>query len=1356
MMIILDPAQALALRKSISGPVEVVGRSGTGKSTLANVIAAETARAGKTCLLVGASDLLRRPLGYAFVREIHRVLADRAQIDYAPGRSGAAPPPPANAIEARARSNHDAARAAVRILQKAREITKTHNLTAAEIESSAAASRGHSAATLNSLSLAAQDAARVADVLWTGNARAGRTFKDVDEVIAGRAVEVPPDDEALNLIRAGDADYEAGIAKIVSDQQEADEERAVSKAVADLLRPRSSDRSLAEYHKHAAFMARTISSAISLIRRHGNFKAALAASNGNDAAKAIEYFMRMRPDQGAVAAVRTFEAALQDYRHDCALLEPFINLHGSRPLGSFGVALSQKPGTAQPDVGRLVQLLREARYASRHLHGHLGSLRASLPKPEFERLLNSPIEEASTFLGAMGAAPEPRAKAADEARQLRDLFASTGFGDLLDAPEDFVRQIEQIFGETQQAAGQPSGPSYSPSVLDLLLDLTSLTERPASGEWPAAVRRATTAQEALAALAQDRFDVVVIDDTSGFPADALVEIQNFRPTVHRLGTAENDGAISLEIPHRQADPDVAAAASGEPNRWLGEPGSFGVLVREDEALTSNELSAAAERLAGELRREGCSASAFGSQSADILVAAFDELHDADLAGVAQKAIHGVVVVCRKDLRTASGPADLSQSADAQAAQSLGWKISRATTEGTVLEKDGRAAILVDERALISAHDETVADVLRRLRSLGWDPLVSWSEAERSRADLAELLAAHSRPLAANRFRRIAEAFDLRDPAPHGGGPGPGGNGPRDAEQGTTDGGQAPHDGGDAAKASETLAVQIREPAAVDDSSEPAVGVPPTAGPFDPSSVEALVGLPGTNDRAQQASPEAETQPAAFEHSEGSACETAEPADASSAHQEEEQDAASPDQTREGYGPDPTADAIELESNDAETAPRPRAVFRDRRGARRQITQREEAEPGRERRTSARLRQADAKLRLMVDSVRKRVALAAILQKPDGFPDEVRIGETGVPKFDDSRYDDFDLDWTSSLLDGEIRLADETRKFEWIRSARPYHLFAATPGEPDLISISAAPLGRPCTIVCRERHAAEIEATAAEAGSPALVRLSGFQDLPSGWTVLQGYAPVRALASLPEWLKPLDPGSETAITLDGGFEIRSTVYAEGEPPLIRIDGMAANCQVFIDGSLAEMQDDRSWSAPGWDRPGPHLIDIVPGKSLTYHVMPDPALRDGWERWAANTSLASAIAGTAAVCGAMIFAPDGRTVLATEPASSVTALGARHEIKLLAVRQDAPAALAALPFEPLFAVLSSGGRREDSRILVLDFPAAESSRQPLKLDGRWASKVRDMAARRVPVRPETPAANAAWRSATREARRWKRNR
>src|ERR1700730_14665951 len=237
-MIILDPAQALALRKSASGSVDVAGRGGTGKSVLANAIASQAARGGRSCLLVGSSRILDRPLGYGLIRDIHKVLSDRAQFDH-PASSPAVPPPSdrrPSVIEARAKSNPAAARAAVRILEKARELAKSHDLSPAEIESSVVAERTLGAGTFESLSIARQDASRIADALWTGNARAGSTFKHIEELAAGRSVQVPPNDVALGLILADDQEYEAGISKIVSDRQEANQDKLGWHAVARLLR----------------------------------------------------------------------------------------------------------------------------------------------------------------------------------------------------------------------------------------------------------------------------------------------------------------------------------------------------------------------------------------------------------------------------------------------------------------------------------------------------------------------------------------------------------------------------------------------------------------------------------------------------------------------------------------------------------------------------------------------------------------------------------------------------------------------------------------------------------------------------------------------------------------------------------------------------------------------------------------------------------------------------------------------------------------------------------------------------------------------------------------------------------------
>ena len=779
-MITLDPVQALALRKSAVEPVEIAGLSGTGKSTLANAIASQSIRAGKSCLLIGTSAILDRAAGYGMLGEIHRVVADRAQLDHSPSlRSSKVQPSGVlqwDPIEARARANPARARVAVSTLQRARELAARHDLKPSEIEESLAVDWPLGPEAANFLSLAVQDASRIAKVLWSGNGRAGRTLKDVDEVIAGRPVEVPPKEDALSLILSSDQEYEASLAKIVSSHKESKEEHALSKSVAGLLRPRSSDRTLSEYHKHASFMARTIGSAIALIKRHGSLKAALTAGSGTDAAKAIEYSMRMRPEQGAGASVRTFEAALQDYRHDSAVLAPLLAEHGHRTLGSFSLVPTGE-GQSQQEIGTLIQRLREARYAARHLPAHLGPLRASLPKAQFERIFKAAIEEASSILES--GPPDPRVKAATEMRQLRELFASTGFGDLLGANGDFVEKVERASASASAAPPEAAAllrQPYNPEVLDLLMELTTFIEQHEAAEWPASVRRARTAQEAFDGISGPaRFDIVVIDDVSDYPLDLVRALETSGATVHRIGVTHHDTAIVLEMPHRQSDAEIAAAVSGRPNRWLGASASFGIVVRTDPRLESTQLSSAEDRLVSELRNSGCNvAPASAGQEADVIVASVDELRDADVSAFAEKARQGIAVLCRSNRRSSPANQDTGPEPDIKSAESLGWLISRAAIDGTVLEKDGRSVALIREPIAISPGDETVADVASRLTALGWRPVVLWRGAERAPHDLENLLIGHSVPTATSRFRKIAETFSLADPQPSGAnGPKPG-------------------------------------------------------------------------------------------------------------------------------------------------------------------------------------------------------------------------------------------------------------------------------------------------------------------------------------------------------------------------------------------------------------------------------------------------------------------------------------------------------------------------------------------------------------------------------------------------------
>jgi hypothetical protein len=760
-MITLDPVQVLALRKSAVEPVEIAGASGTGKSTLANAVALQASRGGKSCLLIGTSAILDRAAGYRVLGEIHRAVADRAQLDHLPSsRSNKVQRSrvlQSDLIEARARANPARARLAVSTIRRARELAASHDLKPSEIEESLAADRPLGPEAANFLSLAAQDASRIADVLWSGNGRAGRTLKDVDAVATGGAVEVPPEEEALSLMLASDQEYEERLAKIVSRHQQSKEEHALSNSVAGLRRPRSSDKTLSEHHRHACFMARTIGSAIALIRKHGTLKAALAAGSDTDAAKAIEYLIRMRPEQSAGASVRTLETALQDYRHDSAVLESLLTEHGHRALGSFSMVPMAPEGRSQHEIGTLIQRLREARYAARHLPAHLGSLRASLPGAQFERIFKAPIEDAFSILESE--APDPRAKAATEMRQLRELFASTGFGDLLGADEDFVEKVERASAGPPAAAALLPQP-HNPEVLDLLLELTRFVEQHEAAEWPASVRRARTAQQAVDAISGPaRFDVVVIDDASDYPLDLVRSLETSGAKVHRIGVMHHDAAIVLEMPHRQSDAEIAAIVSGQPNRWLGASESFGIVVRTDPRLESTQLSSAADRLVSELRKSGCNV---------------DELRDADVSAFAEKARQGIAVLCRSNRRSPPVNQETGPEPDIESAEQLGWLISRATIDGTVLEKDGRSVALIREPIAISPGDETVADVASRLTALGWRPVVLWRGAERAPHDLENVLIGHSVPTGTSPFRKIAETFSLADPQPLGAnGPEPG-------------------------------------------------------------------------------------------------------------------------------------------------------------------------------------------------------------------------------------------------------------------------------------------------------------------------------------------------------------------------------------------------------------------------------------------------------------------------------------------------------------------------------------------------------------------------------------------------------
>jgi hypothetical protein len=507
---------------------------------------------------------------------------------------------------------------------------------------------------------------------------------------------------------------------------------------------------LREVHKQTILMTRMLRDAIDLVRTSGSPEAALKVQPHTHASRVIECFTRKHPDSGAPAAIKVFEDALRDCESDQAALAPHIERYGARTIGSFAPVMQERLllfYRIHLNVGSFVQRIREARYAARHLPALLETLRGTLPELLMQEIANAPLEEATERIKT-SQIPDERARAAAELRQLRDLFASTGFGDLLTTPADFFERREAASAHVTGAAVD-----LAPELLDLLIDAQVLSA-PALGdlkEWPTSMMRARTQNE-LAEIVSlgSRFDVVVADDVDEFDADTLERFAATGTWVHRLGTTvAAANTIILEVPHQQVHFEIVAAASRRPGHWLGGPGGLGVVVREASGSSYSALKSAALQLVTTLQRLGRNAALFPLARdgvADIVVAAVDELLNVAVRNLARCAREGVVILCRQDLRRAESLPDPPRLTDATTAQSLGWQIKFACREGVLLERNGKCVALVNEPVGLTGSEDVVTDIVYRLSSLGWRPLVAWQDAPRDLDQMERLLDSHAIPL----------------------------------------------------------------------------------------------------------------------------------------------------------------------------------------------------------------------------------------------------------------------------------------------------------------------------------------------------------------------------------------------------------------------------------------------------------------------------------------------------------------------------------------------------------------------------------------------------------------------------------
>jgi hypothetical protein len=431
----------------------------------------------------------------------------------------------------------------------------------------------------------------------------------------------------------------------------------------------------------------------------------------------------------------------------------------------------------------------------------------------------------------------------------------------------------------------------------------------------------------------------------------------------------------------------------------------------------------------------------------------------------------------------------------------------------------------------------------------------------------------------------------------------------------------------------------------------------------------------------------------------------------------------------------------------------RTVYRDRRGTRRAKTS---PAPTRNSVRQSNVLPADVSLRLTLHPIRRDVRLSAVLGRPEGFPDCVTLKLDGqrVQAYDDRRYDDIDVPAGMNLLGNELRF-DTVERFQFLRSARRIQLFSTTPIDPDQVSVSAARAGAEHAILCHANDVGEVRRIAQLAGSPPLVSHDGWPGVPPGCAVLSAYIPERAIIeAIDPSLRPLDPGVSISINLSGGLPIRPKVFAQGHPPHISIDDLPMGTAVTIGGETAQQAETGNWIAPGWDAPGRHIIDIVPGPSLTYEIAPDPVSTDGWPRWNAygDRFEPSAAAWTRAeICGAYVAGPAGSIIITSDPQWTVVALGTRSTAVALRNRPDMPVSVGAVPPGAAFLLSAAGPRRHQGRIIWIGEGAPIPHPTSAQTDLHWANLVRSAASRRLPLLGADEAGERAWRAAVARARR-----
>lgn len=366
-MISLGRAQTFALERAEAGSICMQGAEGSGKTTLANAIAAQSAEAGATCFLVGAQAPEEPSTSPKSLDDLHGCL----RLDPA------------------------ATRHATPVSQGARELAQNFDFGPDEVEPSRLAPQPVSPAALDILVIAVHDAGRIARMLWAGDRLSGRTLREVESALAEQRCDVSADGLLLSLILAEDATFEKKLTAILKTAHLLQEEERLAAVISALRNPPPPDETVMEVHERTRQMAQMLRGAIALVRQRGSLQKALQTRPRTRATAVIECFVRDHPSAKAGTAISLFAKLADQCEQDRAALACYLERHGTRDVSSV---TKLKAGTVRlpsdrATIGSYVQSLREARYASRQLPGLMERLRETLPPPTLDGIVHLPLDK---------------------------------------------------------------------------------------------------------------------------------------------------------------------------------------------------------------------------------------------------------------------------------------------------------------------------------------------------------------------------------------------------------------------------------------------------------------------------------------------------------------------------------------------------------------------------------------------------------------------------------------------------------------------------------------------------------------------------------------------------------------------------------------------------------------------------------------------------------------------------------------------------------------------------------------------------------------------------------------------------